>query len=493
MLSTHRLTRSSSKLLLLVGALLHNGPTMTIVEARLGESLTSSNTLDRLLSRWYSPPQGANATIQANEYEGSPRREVTSEMRQFIVRFDQNPQNIPTTREEIAQRAQEVATYLGGTVLHLYEHVFPGAAIGNLPPAAAMSVSSTAIPAADDDSSTLRTFQSEDAVVPSFSFEEDRAIGNILSATNVVVQDQAPAPLDRINQKSLPLDGVYDYAYDGRGVKVFVLDSGVKADHVEFSDISVTCGFNAMAAEEPSCDDLNGHGTHVAGSIASRTFGVAKRATIVSVKIVNKDGAGTFASVLAGLDYVLAQKLANPTTPMVVNMSIAGGRIDSANDAVNAVADAGVVIVAAAGNANGDACQASPASATGAIAVGASRPVSPTATSGFFHTLLSRFIPTRGDRRAEFSNYGTCVDLFAYGVGVVSLGRGSTTELATKSGTSMSSPHVAGAAALYLSRNPSLTAAQVKQLLLQDASAQQMMMRYQMESPNLTLNTKNVV
>jgi subtilisin family serine protease len=491
--SIYRRTRINSRtLLFLVGVLLNNIPTITMVEARLGESLTSSNIVDLLLSQWYSPPLGADDMIQANEYEGSPSSGVKSDTRQFIVRFDQDPLNIPTTPEEIAQRAQEVATYLGGTVLHIYENIFPGAAIGNLP-STSMSVSSIATPADDSSSTnTLRTFQSEDAAVPSFSFEEDRAIGNLLSATNVIVQDQAPAPLDRMNQKALPLDGVYDYIYDGRGVKVFVLDSGVKADHVEFSDISVTCGFNAMEAEEATCDDLNGHGTHVAGSIASRTFGVAKRATIVSVKIVNQYGGGTFASLLAGLDYVLAQKLANPSTPMVVNMSVAGGRSDSVNEAVNAVADAGVVIAAAAGNDNKDACQVSPGSATGAISVGASQQATPTPL-GFFLKMLSLLIPTRGDRRAAFSNYGSCVDLFAYGVGVVSLGNGSTAELATKSGTSMSTPHVAGAAALYLSRNPNLTAAQVKQLLQQDASARQMIAWYQMGSPNLTLNTKNVV
>jgi aqualysin 1 len=498
-------------MLLFIGMVMITVQKLPLVECRLGEpassgfststsSSSSSTTWLQMVFQWITP-SSEDDSIQPDEYDnnimkGSENPETSNGASQYIVRFDQSDRDIPVTRAEIEQRAQQVASYLGGTVLHIYEHVFPGAAIGNVPNTSSFtSASTTPTTDSNNGSSTYRTYNNIPNA-PSFSFENDLVIGKRFTASSlsddldrniVKVQDQAPGPLDRINQKQLPLDGTYDYVYDGKGVTVFVVDTGIRATHVELSSISVTCGYTAFPAE--GCDDMNGHGTHVAGSIASRTFGVAKKANLVNVKVLDKNGGGTFGTLLAGLDYIIQQKQQNPFTPMVANLSLSGGKSDSLNDAVNAAVQAGIILVVAAGNDDVNACQVSPAGANLPITVGASHQASSTGILAFVSLLFSR----RRDRRASFSNFGSCVDIYTWGVQVQSLGISSPTAVVYKTGTSMATPHVTGAAAIYLSRNPNMTAAEVKTVLIQDASTQQLQWLHQKGSPNRILNTQNIV
>lgn len=220
-----------------------------------------------------------------------------------------------------------------------------------------------------------------------------------------VQSDDVPSGLDRIDQESYPLDGQYTYRLDGTGVTVFVLDSGLRTSHVEFSNGLPKCGFDAIAptgvngtnVTKERCSDGVGHGTHVAGTVGGSISGVAKNATLVAVRILGGDGSGSLSSILAGVDYVISQKKANVNTPMVVNMSIGGFRSGQMNSAVDKMVEAGIVVVVAAGNSGRNACLASPASAKAAITVGAST----------YSSMLN------SERRAAFSNHGRCVDIFA--------------------------------------------------------------------------------
>ena len=233
--------------------------------------------------------------------------------------------------------------------------------------------------------------------------------------------------IDRIDQASLPLDTKYKYPDNGgAGVPVYVVDTGVEASLAGFGT-RVSAGFSAISGTTLGNTDCNGHGTHVAGTIGSTTFGVAKQAPLVPVKVLDCAGSGSNAGVIAGLDWVGTQAKG------VVNMSLGGGASIPTDDAVARLTAKGFTVVVAAGNSNADACKSSPARAPSAITVGAS---------------------SNTDARASFSNWGTCLDIFAPGVNI-------TSELATAgsigsnvlSGTSMASPHVAGVAALYIAAN----------------------------------------
>lgn len=244
--------------------------------------------------------------------------------------------------------------------------------------------------------------------------------------------------LDRIDQSNLPLDDNYVSTYTGAGVEVYVFDTGINKEHVDFGS-RATCGMNFIAGEE--CTDYQSHGTHVAGTVGGSTFGVAKDVSLIDVKVLNAKGGGSLASVLGGLDYVYLRKKANPATPMVINMSLGFTYvIPELKKIIDEVVAKGIVVVVAAGNEANDACGVSPAFIPSAITVGAS---------------------SVEDWKADFSNFGDCVDLYAPGVDIVSASHLSNTSPTTMSGTSMASPHVAGVAALYLEAHPTWTPAQV--------------------------------
>jgi aqualysin 1 len=244
--------------------------------------------------------------------------------------------------------------------------------------------------------------------------------------------------IDRIDQRNLPRDGLYDdRGRDGEGVNVYIIDTGIRPTHNEFAG---RVGVRQDFVGDGQTDDCNGHGTHVASTAAGAQFGVADRATIHAVRVLNCAGSGSFAGVIAGVNFV-AQHCAGDC---VANMSLGGGFSQAIHDTVaNAVA-AGVPFVVAAGNESTNACTRSPASAPAAITVGA---------------------VDDNDARANFSNVGTCVDLFAPGVTILGAAHTSNTATQSISGTSMASPHVAGVVAQILDCNPGATPAQVEAIL----------------------------
>ena len=249
--------------------------------------------------------------------------------------------------------------------------------------------------------------------------------------------------LDRLDQRKLPLNNLYSPKTSGKGVSIFVLDTGVDATHQEFSS-RVVSGFSAITGRSGN-SDCNGHGTHVAGTAAGSNVGVANGATIVPVQVLSCSGQATTGQILRGIDYVISQHRAND--PAVANLSLGGG-IDSALDAgIRAMVADGITVVLAAGNSNKDACNTSPAREPSAITVGAT---------------------SQTDTRASFSNFGRCLDIFAPGVEILS--SMPSGRYGQNKGTSMAAPHVAGVAALVLESSPSLSPSQVSAAILNGAS-----------------------
>jgi subtilisin family serine protease len=252
--------------------------------------------------------------------------------------------------------------------------------------------------------------------------------------------------LDRIDESDLPLDSNYHYDFDGTGVDVYIIDTGIRTSHTEFNG-RASPGFDAFDGV-PDGDDCNGHGTHVGGTVGGSSFGVAKNVNLFAVRVLGCSGSGSYAGVVAGIDWVTQQHQnanqgATPQ-PSVANMSLSGGASSSLDAAVAQSVAAGVTYAVSAANNNAPACNYSPAREPTAITVGST---------------------TSSDARSSFSNYGTCVDIFAPGSSILSAGNSSDVATSTKSGTSMSAPHVAGAAALLLDEAPNRTPADVDNLL----------------------------
>lgn len=262
-------------------------------------------------------------------------------------------------------------------------------------------------------------------------------------------QPTAPWHLDRVDQRHLPLDGRYAYSADGHGVTAYVVDTGVRLSSRDLAGRVVT---GVDEVDGGPATDCNGHGTHVAGTLGGRRYGVAKAVRIVAVRVLDCQGRGSDASVRRGLAWVLADHVAGQ--PAVLNLSLGGAPSAPLDADVRALVRDGVVVVAAAGNGDAygraaDACGTSPARTHIAITVSAT---------------------DRWDSKPAWANTGTCVDLFAPGVAVISDWYTSDGATRTLSGTSMASPSVAGAAAVYLSTHRAATPAQVRAALVKAAT-----------------------
>ncbi|GAA2082759.1 hypothetical protein GCM10009801_42740 [Streptomyces albiaxialis] len=257
-------------------------------------------------------------------------------------------------------------------------------------------------------------------------------------------QSNPPWGLDRIDQAKTTLNKKYTYpAGAGAGATAYVLDTGVRIGHKDFGG-RASYGFNAFDGSKKA-NDKQGHGTHVAGTVAGGKYGVAKKAKVVAVKILNDNGSGTTESAVAGIDWVTK----NHKGPSVANMSIGGPKDAAMDAALKKSIASGVTYAVSAGNESRDASSQSPARVKEALTVAAS---------------------DKADKQADFSNYGKLVDLYAPGVNIVSLSNKSNTGTATMSGTSMASPHVAGAAALYVAGHKTATPAQVASALTKGAT-----------------------
>lgn len=239
-------------------------------------------------------------------------------------------------------------------------------------------------------------------------------------------QSVPPWNLDRIDQRSLPLDNAYKYASTGLGVTAYIIDTGILPTHNEFTG-RASVGFDAVGDGRNGID-CDGHGTHVAGTVGGVNYGVAKKVSLVAVRVLNCKGSGTVSGVIAGIDWVTKNK----KTPAVANMSLGAGASTALDNAVKASIGGGVTYAIAAGNSNKDACRYSPARVPAALTVGAT---------------------TSTDARASWSNYGVCLDLFAPGSSITSAWNTSTSAINTIGGTSMATPNVTGVAALYLQNN----------------------------------------
>jgi subtilisin family serine protease len=289
------------------------------------------------------------------------------------------------------------------------------------------------------------------SVIPGFAARLDGAALDGLARTpgvafieenqRVELSGPVASPADGIDRTDQRLghDGLYDdHGRTGAGVHLYVLDTGINSAHVEFAG-RIGDGFTAIA-DGQGVEDCHGHGSHVSSTAAGATYGMARQAVIHPVRVLGCDGGGTWAGVIAGVDFVRGH-CPGADGPCVANMSLGGGANAAVNQAVATAVDSGVTFVVAAGNWDVNACGFSPAGEPKAITVGA----------------IDDF-----DQRAGFSNWGACVDLFAPGVSILGAWVGGATATASLDGTSMASPHVAGAAAQYLSSNPGATPAQVE-------------------------------
>jgi subtilisin family serine protease len=320
--------------------------------------------------------------------------------------------------------AAQAAARFGGNIEHVYSRVLSGFAI-RMPDALAERLAS--------DSRVL-------------AIEPDSVV------TADTTQTGATWGIDRIDQRSRPLSGTYTYSSNGSGVTAYIIDTGIRFSHSQFGGRAVK-GFDAVT-NGGTAADCNGHGTHVAGTVGGSTYGVAKGVRLVAVRVLDCNGSGTTSGVIAGIDWVTSNHQAGQ--PAVANMSLGGGPSTALDNAVRSSIADGVSYAVAAGNGDilgrqANACNYSPARVSQAMTIGA--------TDG-------------NDRKASWSNYGTCVDWFAPGVSITSSWYTSDTATNTISGTSMATPHTAGVAALYLSAgHQSATPQQVRDALAANATS----------------------
>jgi subtilisin family serine protease len=319
--------------------------------------------------------------------------------------------------------AQALVGQYGGRLLYVYRHALAGFAVET-------SAAQAELLAGDPRVALVE----EDGVVHAFP-----------------TQSNPPWGLDRIDQRDLPLNATYVYNATGSGVKAYIIDTGIRVTHTQFGG-RASHGRDTFSGDNDA-SDCNGHGTHVAGTVGGSTYGVAKSVSLVAVRVLDCGGSGSTSGVIAGVDWVTGNHQAGQ--PASANMSLGGGASSSMDTAVrNSVAD-GITYAVAAGNGDifgnpQNACGGSPSRVAEAITVSAT---------------------SSSDQKASWANYGTCVDIFAPGVSVLSAWYSSDTATNTISGTSMATPHVAGAADLYLQGNPGATPSAVASALTSNATA----------------------
>ncbi|MCP2166647.1 S8 family peptidase [Goodfellowiella coeruleoviolacea] len=317
-----------------------------------------------------------------------------------------------------AATADALAGRFGGRVERVYQHALHGFSVTNLSAAQARRLAADPAVASVEQNQVVRVDETQ-TNPPSWG-------------------------LDRVDQQNLPLNSQYSYTTTGSGVNVYVVDTGVRVSHQTFGGRAHS-GYD-FVDNDSNADDGYGHGTHVAGTIAGAQYGVAKDAQVWAVRVLDSNGSGTTAGVIAGVDWVTQ----NARKPAVANLSLGGGASTTLDNAVRSSIASGVTYAIAAGNSNANAGNYSPARVTEALTVGAT---------------------TSTDARASYSNYGAVVDLFAPGSTITSAWNNSDTASYTGNGTSFAAPHVAGAAARYLQSNPGATPAQVGSALVGAATS----------------------
>lgn len=362
-----------------------------------------------LFSLSFALPASAQLNDKLKKTEGSIAG------RYIVVLDDETNENLkyPTEAENLSQKL--ISRY-GGKVDQLFKHALKGYSVE-------MSAAAAALLSQDERVKYV---------------EEDVEIYATSDQTG------ATAGLDRIDQRNSLLNGIYTYTATGSGVHAYVIDSGIRGTHADFGG-RVVAGFDAFA-DGQNGNDCFGHGTHVAGTIGSATFGVAKNVTLHSVRVLNCSGGGTVSGIVAGIDWVTG----NHIKPAVANISVSANGVSTSLDAaISKSVAAGVTFVVAAANNGADACGYSPARVPNAITVGA---------------------VGSNDERGGFSNFGSCLDIFAPGVGIVSLSNADDTSSTKKSGTSMASPHAAGVAALFLETNQLASPATVANAIINSST-----------------------
>ncbi len=296
-------------------------------------------------------------------------------------------------------------------------------------------------------SSAMKGFSAEMSEKQALAMSQDPRVKMIEEDSLVSIsasQPNATWGIDRIDQHQLPLNNTYNYSPASPNVNVYIIDTGIRPSHVEFGG-RATADYDAMTDGQNGID-CNGHGTHVAGTIGGNTVGVAKGVRLHGVRALPCGGTGPVSNVLAAVDWVTA----NYVAPAVVNMSVGGGISPLLDFVVDQSIAGGLPFVIAAGNATDNACNMSPGRVPAAITVGATGPT---------------------DNYLYFSNYGSCVDVWAPGEDITSAWYSGDQIYNTISGTSMATPHVTGIAALYLTDHPNASPAEISSIIVSRATS----------------------